>query len=42
MDTPDEKDKKRRKLTLGDYLTYIIGLLSFLFVLHMLTVKWHG
>lgn len=35
-------DKKRRKLTLGDWLTYIIGTLFFLFVFYMLTVRWHG
>jgi len=35
-------DKKRRKLTVGDVLTYIFGLLFFLLVLAMITVKWWG
>ena len=42
MATSNGEDKKRRKLTLGDWLTYIFGLLFFLFVLMMITVKWWG
>ena len=30
------------KLTFCDCLDYIIGLLLFLFVLHMLIASWHG
>ena len=35
MATSNGEDKKRRKLTLGDWLTYISGLLFFLFVGYM-------
>ena len=35
MATSNGEDKKRRKLTLGDVLTYIIALLFFLFVGYM-------
>ena len=35
MATSNGEDKKRRKLTLGDVLTYIVGLLFFLFVGYM-------
>ena len=35
MATSNGEDKKRRKLTLGDWLTYIFGLLFFLFVGYM-------
>ena len=42
MATSNEKDIKRRKLTLGDCITYIIALLFFLFVCLMLSQKWIG
>ena len=37
-----DNNKKPRKLTLGDIITYIIGFLFFLFVFYMLTLNWHG
>ena len=40
MATSNGEDKKRRKLTFGDVLTYIIGLLFFLFVLYMFVSLW--
>ena len=47
MDVDDQSQtvtyrEKACKLTFGDYLTYIFGLLLFLFVLHMLTASWHS
>lgn len=42
MASSNGNDKKRRKLTVGDLLTYIVGTLFFLFVFVMLTARWHG